>query len=333
MNRLAAALAAASFAVLAALSPAQAQAPQKIEFVLNWVPGGDHAPYYLGRKLGWYRDAGIDLVLEPGKGSAVAVQKVAAGANQMGVADMANALLLRGKGAETVGVFNVYANSPQGLYWLKSSGIRTIKDLAGKRIGNPAGDGARTIWPALAKANGIDEKSVTWVNIDANSKLAALKSKSIDATTSFYNIHHIFQRELGDDMGFVAWKDVGLNPYGNTVIVNEAFLKANRPLVDKFVKVTQRAFAECVKTPRPCVQALIDANGALNLDNELQNWALVEVLMSDRTSKSVALGILDDQRMAADFELVKTYIGLDKTFDVKQAYTNEFLDRSIKMTK
>ena len=44
-------------------------------------------------------------------------------------------------------------------------------------------------------------------------KLAALKAKSIDVTTSFYNIHHIFQRELGDDMGFVAWRDVGLNSY------------------------------------------------------------------------------------------------------------------------
>ena len=50
---------------------------------------------------------------------------------------------LRGKGADTVGVFNVYANSPQGLYWLKSSGIKSVKDLAGKKIGNPAGDGAR----------------------------------------------------------------------------------------------------------------------------------------------------------------------------------------------
>ena len=333
MNRLAAAIVAASAGALATLVPVAAQAQQKIEFVLNWVPGGDHAPYYLGRKMGWYKDAGIDLVLEPGKGSAVAVQKVAAGANQVGLADMANALLLRGKGAETVGVFNVYANSPQGLYWLKSSGIKTIKDLAGKKIGNPAGDGARTIWPALAKANGMDANSVSWVNIDANAKLAALKAKSIDATTSFYNIHHIFQRELGDDMGFVAWKDVGLNPYGNTVIVNEAFLKANRPLVDKFVKVTQRAFAECVKAPRPCVQALVEANGALNLDNELQNWALVEVLMSDRTSKTVALGILDDARMAADYDLVKTYIGIDKPFEVKAAYTNEFLDRNVKMTK
>jgi NitT/TauT family transport system substrate-binding protein len=317
----------------AGLASAPAFAEAKVDFILNWVPGGDHAPYYYAKKMGWYKDAGIDLNLEPGKGSAVAVQKVAAGANPVGLADMPNALALRGKGADTVGVFNVYANSPQGLYWLKSSGIKSVKDLAGKKIGNPAGDGARTIWPALAKANGMDASSVTWVNIDANSKLAALKAKSIDATTSFYNIHHIFQRELGDDMGFVAWKDAGLNTYGNTVIVNGEYLKKNKPVVAAFVKVTQKAFAACVAAPNPCVQALIDANGALQFDNELQNWRLVEVLMSDKYSKGTALGILDDARMAADYDLVKTYIGLDAPYDVKTAYTNEFLDRSIKMTK
>jgi NitT/TauT family transport system substrate-binding protein len=258
---------------------------------------------------------------------------VGAGANQIGLADMAGVLVAKGKGADTVAVYNVYANSPQGMYWLKSSGITGIKDLVGKKIGNPAGDGARVMWPALAKANGIDPKSVTWVNIDANAKLAGLKSKAVDATTSFYNIHHIFQRELGDDMGFLAWRDAGQNPYGNSIIVNAKYLAANKPTVDKFVKVTQRAFAACVKEPKPCVQAMIDANGALKFDNELQNWHLVEELMSDKHSREVALGIHDDARMAADYSLVKEYIGLDKEFDVKTVYTNEFLDRSIKMTK
>ena len=320
-------------AALIAAAAAPAAAQQKLDFILNWVPGGDHAPYYYAKKLGWYAKEGIDLNLEPGKGSMLAVQKVGAAANPIGLADMGNVLLAKGKGADTVGVFNVYANSPQGLYWLKSSGIKGIKDFPGKKIGNPAADGARPMWPALAKANGVDPKSVTWVNIDANAKLSALKSKSIDITTSFYNIHHVFQKELGDDMGFVAWREVGLNPYGNSVIVAEDFLKKNKPLVDKFVKVTQRAFAACVKEPKPCVQALVEANGALQMDNEMQNWALVEVLMSDKFSKSVALGIHDDGRMKADYELVRDYVGLDKPFDVKTTYTNEFLDRSIKMTK
>ena len=327
------AVAAVSALALAASTPALAQKTEKLDFVLNWVAGGDHAPYYYAKKMGWYSQAGVDLNIELGKGSAVAIQKVGAGANPVGLADMANALTLRGKGADTVGVYNVYANSPQGLYWLKSSGIKSVKDLVGKKIGNPPGDGARTMWPALAKANGIDPNSVTWVNIDANSKLAAIKSKAIDATTSFYNIHHVFQRELGDDMGFLAWRDAGLNPYGNSIIVNAEYLKKNKAVIASFVKVTQKAFAACVADPKPCVQALVDANGALKYDNEMTNWLLVEVLMSDKTSKTVALGWHDEARMAADYDLVKTYIGLDKTFDVKTAYTNEFLDKSIKMTK
>ena len=320
-------------AVLLVLAATPAAAQQKLDFILNWVPGGDHAPYYYAKAQGWYAKEGIDLNLEPGKGSMLAVQKVGAGANPIGLADMGNVLIGKGKGTDAVGVFNVYANSPQGMYWLKSSGIKGIKDLVGKKIGNPAADGARTMWPALAKANGVDPKSVTWVNVDANAKLSALKAKSIDVTTSFYNIHHIFQRELGDDMGFVAWRDVGLNPYGNSVVVNADFLAKNRPAIDKFVKLTQRAFATCVANPKPCVQALVDANGALKFDNEMTNWSLVEVLMSDKSSRSVALGIHDDARMKADYELVRDYVGIDKPFDVKTTYSNEFLDRSVKMTK
>ena len=187
--------------------------------------------------------------------------------------------------------------------------------------------------PALAKANGIDPNSVIWVNIDANAKLSALKAHSIDATTSFYNIHHVFKRELGTDMGFLAWKDAGLNPYGNSIVVNADYLKTHKALVAAFVKVTQKAFAACVADPKPCTQALIDANGALQFDNELTNWGEVEELMSDKTSRTVALGWHDDARMAADYALVKDYIGIDQPFDVKTSYTNEFLDKSIKMTK
>src|SRR3989304_291818 len=182
-------------AVLLVLAAAPAAAQQKLDFILNWVPGGDHAPYYYAKAQGWYAKEGIDLNLEPGrapnpgpgKGSMLAVQKVGAGANPIGLADMGNVLIGKGKGTDAVGVFNVYANSPQGLYWLKSSGIKGIKDFPGKKIGNPAADGARPMWPGLAKANGIDPKSITWGNVDANAKLAALKAKSVEITPALFN--------------------------------------------------------------------------------------------------------------------------------------------------
>ena len=133
-------------AAAACLATGTAQAQQKVDFILNWVPGGDHAPYYYAKKLGWYAKEGIELNLEPGKGSALSTQRVGAGVTPFGLADMGGVLVAKGKGADTVAVFNVYANSPQGMYWLKSSGITGVKDFAGKKIGNPAGDGARTMW-------------------------------------------------------------------------------------------------------------------------------------------------------------------------------------------
>lgn len=308
-----------------------APAAESVNFILNWIAGGDHAPYYHAKKAGLYAEAGIDLEIEQGKGSSMSSQRTGIGKNPIGLADLGTALVTKGKGADLVAVMNVYANSPYGMYWLKSSGIEGPQDLAGHKIGNPPWDAARQMWPALAKAVGMDPDSVTWVNVQPNAKLSALKSKSIDATTSFYNIHHIFQRELGDDMGFFPWKQYGINPYGNSIIVNGEYLEANRAVVEAFVKVTQKAFHTCVVTPEPCIDALVEANKGLKKDNELQNWALVVELMSDETSRTVALGHFDDTRMKSDYALIETYFNLEMPFDVTRTYTNEFLDTGIRM--
>jgi NitT/TauT family transport system substrate-binding protein len=316
-------------ALFALTSPAYAN--ESVSFLLNWVAGGDHAPYYYAQKMGWYKDAGIDLTLLQGKGSMVAAQAAGAGANTFGLADMSTILVAIGKGADEVAVMNVYANYPGGFYWLKSSGIKSVKDLAGKKIGNPPGDAARSLWPALAKANGVDPNSVTWVNVGPGAKLAALKAGSVDAVTEFYNEHHTYKHQLGTDMGYLGWKDAGVDPYGNSIAVNGAFLKAHRDTVAAFVKVTRKAFAACVANADPCIHALVEANSGLQFDSQLVNWHEVEQLMSDKTSQSTALGWFDPERMQQTYDLVKTYVGLEKPFDVTTAYTNAFLDKSIKM--
>jgi NitT/TauT family transport system substrate-binding protein len=45
----------------------------------------------------------------------------------------------------------------------------------------------------------------------------------------------------------------------------------------------------------------------------------------------VALGWHDDKRMAEDYKLVDEYLKTERPYDVKTAYTNEFLDRNVKM--
>jgi NitT/TauT family transport system substrate-binding protein len=322
-----------SAAVLAAalLVPAGASAKEKLNLVLNWVPTADHAPYYYAKAQGWYDEAGIDLTIETGKGSGVSAQRVGVGTSEIGISDLATSLLARGKGAKVVAVMTVYANSPQGFYWLKSSGIGGPKDFPGKKIGNPPGDASRIMWPAFAKQVGIDPGSVSFVNVSPQAKVPSLKSRAIDITSDFYNEHDLKVREFGEDLSFVAWRDIGINPYGNSIIVNADYLEKKRDTVKAFTQVSQKAFAACVQDVTPCLKALMASVSGLDEANQRDQWNRIKELMRDQTTMSTALGAFDDQRVKSDLEMVKTYFGLEQPFEASTAFTNEFLDTSIKM--
>jgi NitT/TauT family transport system substrate-binding protein len=325
-------LASAALAAAALLAPVGALGKEKVNMVLNWVPTADHAPYYYAKAQGWYDEANIDLTIETGKGSGVSAQRVGAGTSEIGISDLATSLLARGKGAKLVAVMAVYANSPQGFYWLKSSGIGGPKDFPGKKIGNPPGDASRIMWPAFAKQVGIDPGSVSFVNVSPQAKVPSLKSRAIDITSDFYNEHDLKVREFGDDLSFLAWRDIGINPYGNSIIVNADYLEKKRDVVKAFTQVSQKAFAACVQDVAPCLKALMASVSGLDEANQRDQWNRIKELMRDPTTTSTALGAFDDQRVKNDFEMVKTYFGLEQPFEASAAFTNEFLDTSIKMT-
>lgn len=146
---------------LALVLTGHAAATDRLTLVLNWTPGADHAPLYWAQKLGLYSDAGIDLSIEIGKGSAFSAQRVGAGAAEIGIVDMPTAIQARGEGADLVAVMAIYANSPYTVYWKKSKGIQSIKDLAGRKIGTPPADAARQMWPAIARP-------AAWMRIRCN---------------------------------------------------------------------------------------------------------------------------------------------------------------------
>ena len=311
---------------------ATGHAADRMNLMLNWTPTADHSPIYYARAQGWYKEAGIDLDIETGRGSAVSAQRVGAGGAQLGISDLPTAMQARGKGADLTAVMVIYANSPQGFYWLKSSGITGPKDFAGKKIGNPPGDAARLMWPAFAKKTGLEPNAVNFVNISPPAKVAALKSKSVDIISDFFNEHDLKAREFGADLGFVAWRDIGVNVYGNSIVVNSAYLAKNKDAVRKFVAVTQRAYDACVKTFDPCLQALTASVSGLNSDNQRDQWERIKQLMRDDTTTRVGLGAFDGERVKADYALVQSLIGIDKPFEPTTMFTNDFLDGKVRMS-
>jgi len=313
------------------MSCAPCRAGEAVNLLLNWTPTADHSPFYYAKAQGWYEKAGIDLTIETGKGSGVSSLKVGSGGSPFGIADLATMLVARSKGADAVAVMSIYATTGQTFYWLKSYGVNGPKDFPGHKIGNPPGDASRVMWPAFAKAAGIAPDSVNFVNVGPTAKIAALKSHTVDIISDFYNEHDLKVIEFDGDLGYVNWKDIGLNPYGNSLIVNGAFLEKNPKLVEDFVKVTQKAYAACVADVAPCLKALLDQVSGLDKENQQRQWERIKVLMTDEFTTAKALGWIDGERMKKDYELVQTYLGMEKPFDVQTAFTTRMLDPSIKM--
>ncbi len=322
---------AASAMSLCALSPGTAAAQDDVTFVLNWVTAGEHAAVFYADHAGWFAEADLDVTIEQGQGSAVAAQRVGAGAADMGIADLGTAMVARGAGADIVAVMNVYANSPYQMYWLERSGMEGLKDFPGHRFGNPPGDAARAMWPALAGVNGMDPEAVTWVNIAPNAKVSALASGTIDGTTFFANYHHVMVNAFGDELRWFAWSDMGLNPYGNSIIANGRFLEENRDVVARMVEVLQRAHRYCAENGEECVGVLSEYSSGLVPENELANWAVTTRLMTDEFSTTEGLGYFDPARISSDYELVDTYFEIATPFDPQEFYTNQFIDPSITM--
>src|SRR6188508_1587970 len=106
--------AAAAALVLAGL-PAAAQTP--IKFTLDWVFQGPTSPFLVALDKGYYKAEGLDVTMDPGQGSAGAVQRVATGAYDIGFADVNSLIEYNAKnaGKEILCVFMAYDFPPFGV--------------------------------------------------------------------------------------------------------------------------------------------------------------------------------------------------------------------------
>src|SRR5258707_15636694 len=115
------------------------------------------------------------------------------------------------------------------------------------------------------------------------------------------------------------------------MIVTGAWLEKIPKLAEAFVKVSQKAFAACVADVSPCLKGLLDSVSGLDKENQERQWERIKFLMTDDFTTTKALGWIDAERMKQDYELVQTYLGMEKPFEVGSAFSTKMLDPAIKM--
>ena len=320
--------AAAAAVALAWAGAAAAQgAPEKFTFALNWFAVGDHAAYWVALDKGYYAQRGLDVTLENSKGSGDSIAKVDTGRADAGLADAVPVLAATARGARIKMVGMVFDKTPLNFYSRKDKPVTKPKDLEGKTIGAPPGDGQRQAWPAFAKLHGIDPAKVTWVNIEPTAKVAALAEKRVDVVGDYTTGLPFMAKALGDQVLMMPWADHGFELYSMSIMASEKTMKERPKALRAFLEASYMGWRDVMADPKAALAifkkrvpeidlAIIEPNMMLGLD-----------LMRTPRYAASGIGWIDEAKMCASVDVINTYMGLPRKVDCKEVYTMDFLTK------
>ncbi|MFK8251750.1 ABC transporter substrate-binding protein [Ancylobacter terrae] len=317
-------------AVLAATCSPAAWAQTPVKFTLDWVFQGPTSPFLVALDKGYYKAEGLDVTMDPGQGSAGAVQRVATGAYDIGFADVNSLIEYNAKnpGKEVLSVFMAYDFPPFGVYALKKSGIAKPADLAGKKLGAPVFDASFRLFPAYAKKVGIDPKSVEHVNLTPQLREQSLVQGSVDFISGHYFSSILDLKARGvkmEDIVAFTYSDAGMDVYGNGIIVSPAFA-AKPEVVKGFLRGTAKAWKDVAADPAIGIAAARKRDPLINeaLELERLNMSLSMNVLTPYV-KANGMGDVDPERFARSVKDVADAFGLPVAPTPDKVFTNQFL--------
>lgn len=313
---------------------------EKVKFSLDWVAYAKHAGFYVALDKGYYRKAGLDVDIERGFGSPNTTAKVAAKSVEFGFTDPSSVLLGWPQGMKVRNVALIHGKGLQCVFTLKKSGIKTMKDLEGKRIGVTFGDALHATFQAVADANGI--KKWEWVGMRPAAKNPSLLAGKVDAIITYESVLPalaVGARKQGDDVVGMLYADYGVNLPSDGIAVREEMLETKPDLVRRFVKATLEGWAWGI--PRARQKTAVDIFRKFYPESSeelgLAQWRMSVEHTVTKAALEKGLGYLPPEQMNYTYRVITK--AFKKVFEkgppvkMTQVYTNDYLPKPPVMIK
>jgi NitT/TauT family transport system substrate-binding protein len=223
-----------------------------------------------------------------------------------------------------------YNKAPFALVSLKENGITSVEDLEGKKLGAPAGDAPRRLWPVLAEEVGVDAESVEWVTMEPKLRETFLLQGNVDAISGFiYSMMPSLIKggKTPEDLNVFYYTDNGLDFYGNVVLVKESFLEENPEVVRGFLKAYIRGIQDMLRDPSTGLDSVMAAGDDL-MERDAEKLRLqiaLDDLLVNEEVEQLGIGDVDPERLKQTIAQTVEGFGLPTTPSPEEVFDGSYL--------
>src|SRR3984957_12120770 len=317
----------------AASAQALAQDLQKVRVRLDWKGGGQHAPFYLTKQSGFYKDEGIDLEIISGSGSSDVVKQVGAGAIEFGVVD---AIVLTQAAQQRVplkAIAAYYLRTPICVISPKAKPITQPSQLTGGvKLGSKKGSATFQGLIALLSANNIPLEQVKLVDVGFG--VGPLLAGQVDALMGFTTSETVEAENAGMQINVMPISDFGVNVYGLTIVGNSSLIEKNPELAKAFLRATHKGMALATKDPAAATDSIVKQVEAADGPLEGRVLAATAPFWTGPDTAGHELGWQSTARWQSTIELANKLGLIDRPIAPDELFTNAFLgNRAVNQTE
>ena len=216
---------------------------QEFTFYLDWKPNAQFAGICRALDRGFYRRAGLDVILAPWEddGRSVA-EKVVAGGLCAGSAE--DNLVVAAKARDRMQVSALAAmfrETPLVVMSRPESGIRSIADLRGKRVAMHC-DGIR-ILEGILDLHGISRSDLELVEVTHD--LDNLLARRFDAVQGYSVAEPLELAARGLTVSTFALRHRMLHPYAQVIFAPDPLLATDRQSYERFLAASFAGWRDC----------------------------------------------------------------------------------------
>jgi NitT/TauT family transport system substrate-binding protein len=227
------------------------------------------------------------------------------------------------KGAPMRVIATIYQSNPNEVSALKKSGIKSIKDLAGHKVGVPSGSSQTTMLPLFLQANGLKESDVTLISMPVASMVPALLQGQVDAILGSMDSYQLQLEAQGAELVNFRFADYGVPTVSTSIFASNEYLKANPDLVKKFVAASLKGWSFAMDNPAKAVKDLKTVFPNVNEKLATAELAAITPLFCSGGAKSV--GKAEDASWTRTQDLLAQVKLLPAGQNPKTYYTDDFL--------